>query len=239
MNFIRAIQGGYKKITYHNKTHAADLCQTFNYFLIGGQVRETIKLDNLECIASYVAACVHDFEHPGVNNVFLVNKNDLIAVRHNDVAVLENHHIAATFELMQSKEDFNWAIRYHPSEFKRLRKIMIQTVLATDMSKHFSDLGVLKSRMSSNEFEPDSEKDKESLLNLMFHLADISNPIKTWELSQKWTDLLYCEFFAQGDLEKQHNFPVSQFMDRQTTNIAKASSGFIDIIIKPAYATAI
>ena len=116
---------------------------------------------------------------------------------------------------------------------------MIQTVLATDMSKHFSDLGVLKSRMSSHEFDPESEKDKESLLNLMFHLSDISNPTKGWELSRKWTDLLYCEFFAQGDLEKQLNFPISQFMDRSTTNIAKASSGFIDIIIKPAYLTAI
>ena len=202
MNFIKAIQHGYKKITYHNKTHAADLCQTFNYFLIGGGVREVIKLDNLECIAAYVAACVHDFEHPGVNNVFLVNKNDIIAIRHNDTSVLESHHIAAAFELMQSKEDLNWASRYHTNDFKRLRKIMIQTVLATDMSKHFSDLGVLKSRMSSTEFEPDSEKDKESLLNLMFHLADISNPIKGWDLSRKWTDLLYCEFFAQGDLEK-------------------------------------
>ena len=26
MNFIKTIQNGYKKITYHNKTHAADLC---------------------------------------------------------------------------------------------------------------------------------------------------------------------------------------------------------------------
>lgn len=24
-NFIKAIQGGYKDVTYHNKTHAADL----------------------------------------------------------------------------------------------------------------------------------------------------------------------------------------------------------------------
>jgi len=106
------------------------------------------------------------------------------------------------------------------------------------MSKHFPDLGLIKSRMSSDEFDPESEKDREKLLSLMFHLADISNPTKTWQLAKKWTDLLYFEFFAQGDLEKQNNFPVSQFMDRNTTNIASASSGFIDIIIKPAYSTA-
>ena len=93
--------------------------------------------------------------------------------------------------------------------------------------------------MSSDEFDPENGKDHDALLYLMFHLADISNPIKKWETCRKWTDLLYAEFFAQGDLEKQHNFPVSQFMDRATTNIAKASGGFIDIIIKPAYTTAI
>ena len=79
---------------------------------------------------------------------------------------------------------------------------MIQTVLATDMSKHFQDLGLLKSRMSSDEFDPETDKDKDMLLNLMFHLADISNPTKEWRLCRKWTDLLYAEFFAQGDLEK-------------------------------------
>ena len=27
LHFIKQIQGGYKKVAYHNKTHAADLCQ--------------------------------------------------------------------------------------------------------------------------------------------------------------------------------------------------------------------
>lgn len=27
MNFIKQIQHGYKRVSYHNKTHAADLCQ--------------------------------------------------------------------------------------------------------------------------------------------------------------------------------------------------------------------
>jgi hypothetical protein len=38
INFVRAIQNGYKRITYHNKTHGADLCQTLNSFLIDGQL---------------------------------------------------------------------------------------------------------------------------------------------------------------------------------------------------------
>ena len=113
MSFINQIQNGYKKITYHNKTHAADLCQTFNFFLTGGNVREVIKLDNLECIAAYIAACCHDYEHPGVTNVFLINVQDLKAIRHNDVSVLESHHIAASFELMHKDTEVNWAMKFN------------------------------------------------------------------------------------------------------------------------------
>lgn len=101
INYMMAIQRGYKGITYHNKTHAADLCQTFNYFRKQG-LQEKCELDNQELTALFVAACCHDFEHPGVNNAFLSNMRDPIAVRHNDQSVLESHHIAASFELMMS-----------------------------------------------------------------------------------------------------------------------------------------
>ena len=71
LNFNVAIQGGYKNITYHNKTHAADLCQSINMFLTTGDLGEMMNLDAYEYLAIYTAAICHDFEHPGVNNVFL------------------------------------------------------------------------------------------------------------------------------------------------------------------------
>jgi len=69
----------------------------------------------------------------------------------------------------------------------------------------------------------------------MFHLSDISNPTKQFKLYRLWCDLLFVEFFAQGDLEMMHEFPVTQFYDRSTTNIAKSQIGFIDFIVLPAY----
>jgi hypothetical protein len=47
-NFIQAIQGGYLNITYHNKTHGADLCQTINYFLTeGGNLGQLSQVSEL------------------------------------------------------------------------------------------------------------------------------------------------------------------------------------------------
>jgi hypothetical protein len=34
VSFMSKIQSGYKDITYHNKTHGADLCQTAYYYLV-------------------------------------------------------------------------------------------------------------------------------------------------------------------------------------------------------------
>lgn len=70
---------------------------------------------------------------------------------------------------------------------------------------------------------------------MIIHLADISNPTKPWRLWYKWIDLLFLEFFKQGDKEREKGLPISFLMDRKTTNIAKAQGGFIDHFIKPAY----
>ena len=48
-----------------------------------------------------IAAALHDYEHPGVNNPFLVAMNMPIAWKHNDESVLENYHLASSFKLMK------------------------------------------------------------------------------------------------------------------------------------------
>jgi len=122
--------------------------------------------------------------------------NDEMAVRHNDVSVLENHHLAASFEIMKSTPNCNWAINISRPDFARVRSLIIQTVLTTDMTKHFAELGNLTARMADEEFSPVDPGNKETFLKFMFHLADISNPTKQWHLCRLWTDLLFVEFFA-------------------------------------------
>lgn len=70
-----------------------------------------------------------------------------------------------------------------------------------------------KARIGAVDFEPKGE-DKDLTLEVMFHLADISNGTKSWEVCRKWTDLLFIEFFNQGDLERAKNQTISYLMDR-------------------------
>ena len=168
-----------------------------------------------------LAASVHDTDHPGFNNAFLVNTKNKMAVRYNDVSVLENHHIALAFDIMLHSMNMRVFDTLPSEDFIKVRKMMVNMVINTDMALHFNQMTAMKVRFSSQDFDP-IEKDKGDCMNLLVHIADISNPTKPWDLCFKWTELLFVEFFAQGDKEKEFGLPISFLMDRDTTNIAKS-----------------
>uniref|UniRef100_A0A096M793 Phosphodiesterase n=1 Tax=Poecilia formosa TaxID=48698 RepID=A0A096M793_POEFO len=57
----------------------------------------------LELMALYVAAAMHDYDHPGRTNAFLVATSAPQALLYNDRSVLENHHAAAAWNLFMSR----------------------------------------------------------------------------------------------------------------------------------------
>ena len=68
---------------------------------------------------------------------------------------------------------------------------------------------------------------------MILHTADISNPGKPSKVSEQWTARVYGEFFVQGDMERERGLPISNFCDRNTTNINKAMIGFINFVVAP------
>lgn len=143
----------------------------------------------------YVSACIHDVGHPGFTNNYLINTRDTLAIRYNDIAVLENFHISLAFEIMQvSKNDI--FKNFSTSAYKGIRQAMIEMVLATDMSRHFDFLSSIKTQFAGNEFEED---DKPVILEYLLHAADISNCSKPWKISRIWSEKVLSEYFLQGD----------------------------------------
>ena len=172
--FIDKISSGYNNVKYHNKTHAADVAQTLYYFVINGNWITLGKMDNIDIWSMIVASSWHDYEHPGYNNLYLINTKDALALRYNDISVLESHHVASSFALLKM-EKYNIFNKLCKDDVSGIRKRMIHMILSTDMSKHFADLGNFKQRVTSNDFQPE-EKDKLLWMGIGIHLADISNP---------------------------------------------------------------
>lgn len=152
MRFINKIQSGYNDIAYHNKTHASDLSQTAYFCMTTAEGIQTLKLDDIDQASIIIGGAIHDHEHPGFNNVYMVDSGDELAIRYNDQSVLENHHVASAFKLLKQKE-FDILMNFDREERKAMRKKMIGLVLATDMSKHFAEMGKYKPRVTAPDFD--------------------------------------------------------------------------------------
>jgi len=73
----------------------------------------------------------------------------------------------------------------------------VSQVLATDMAKHNHDLEILKLKSSDPNYWScaKNEDDKIFLMSIAIHIADVSNPTKSWLISYKWCLMVYDEFF--------------------------------------------
>ena len=87
--------------------------------------------------ASFAAAALHDFEHPGVNNDFLIKTRNVLAILYNDASPNENHHVAGAYSLLMSDPGYNYSEKLAIEDKNILRATTIELVLATDMKKHF------------------------------------------------------------------------------------------------------
>lgn len=103
---------------------------------------------SLEILAAIFAAAIHDVDHPGLTNQYLINSSSELALMYNDESVLENHHLAVAFKLLQN-EDCDIFANLGKKQRQTLRKMVIDMVLATDMSKHMSLLADLKTMVET------------------------------------------------------------------------------------------
>ena len=64
------------------------------------EMREKCKMDEWDLMVYILAAACHDVEHPGYNNMYLIETKQQLSLRYNDSSVLENHHAATAFAVM-------------------------------------------------------------------------------------------------------------------------------------------
>jgi len=247
-NFLLAIEKSYNDLPYHNKIHAIDVTHTLMHL-----VRTSIfakHLSELDQLACFVAAVVHDVGHTGQTNQYHINSLSQLAIRYNDRSVLENYHLSLAFQLLREPQN-NFMEPLTKEEQRYVRDAVITMVLGTDL--HFHQKQLKKLRQFSKVMERqetfdlqtftdsiprvrDVVNEKLFLMELALHLVDISNPCKKTSVSVEWTRRITLEFFDQGDLEKAQDLPVSAGCDRDANkNMARQSIGFIDFIVLPLW----
>jgi hypothetical protein len=196
ISFLIACRAAYNSfVPYHNFRHVIDVLQaTFNFLVrvgalpqypltdAAGSVGERSPMASLlspsEALTLLITAIGHDVGHPGVNNGFLSTLNAPLAQLYNDRSVLESFHCAAYTQILR---------RYWPAVFedRKMRSLMISSILATDMGLHFDymkKLGDVQEKLQDNNTTDgwngrQVEEQKALACSLLIKCADISNVV--------------------------------------------------------------
>jgi cAMP-specific phosphodiesterase 4/calcium/calmodulin-dependent 3',5'-cyclic nucleotide phosphodiesterase len=257
--FLSIIESGYSdSCQYHNRAHAASVVHFMHLLLSQGGIANaassaapdytasTGDMDNKRrshlfvTLAGILAAVVHDYEHPGLNNGFLVNSSNPKAVRYNDKSPNENHHLAAAFEVLQRPE-CNIFEHFEAKEFRHIRGLVIDLVLSTDMADSGKYLKAFQDASSPSveqegSFTPSSPQQATLMLQMALKCADVGHLALGWNLHIRWVQRLESEFFAQGDKEKKLGMPdVSFLMDREKPGVSQTQVGFFDFVVLPLF----
>jgi len=221
-NYIIDISGKYVNTNhFHNALHAADVGQTV-YSLLYNNEALSDRLSKLDQFTLLLSAFVHDVGHNGTNNEFLVKTMAPLAVRYNDQSVLENFHISIALATITSKDKNNFLERLTIEHKQQFRKVLIKAILATDNSKHFEKIAKMNDASFSGinndtncPIKPFNNKD--FVMEILLHAADISNPAKRFQIYGLWVDRIMEEFYALGDMEHNHGLVVTEIFKRDTS----------------------
>uniref|UniRef100_F6YN13 Phosphodiesterase n=1 Tax=Ciona intestinalis TaxID=7719 RepID=F6YN13_CIOIN len=221
---------------YHNSTHAADVLHATAYFLKKDRLKNW--MEPLDEIAALLAAIIHDVDHPGRTNNFLVNSSSPLALLYNDTAVLESHHAAFAFKFTVNNDKCNIFKNLSKENFMTIRQSIIDMVLATELSKHFEHVNKFISIVTKNNSNnPDSNAAvthelKTLIKRVMIKVADVINPARKTPLCVEWARRISEEYFAQTDEEKRLGLPVVMpHFDRNTCSMPKSQMTFMDYFL--------
>lgn len=123
------------------RSHAASVVWDINFFLRRLQQPVT----PLQIFSALLAGAVHDVNHPGMTNAYLVTTSSPLAIKYSDDSVLERMHLAEAFQA--ATKDGCDIFEGFPIDVKRQsRQMIIKMVLATDLSGHLKHVNRLKSK---------------------------------------------------------------------------------------------
>ncbi|CAM9137263.1 unnamed protein product [Ectocarpus sp. 6 AP-2014] len=235
-----------KPNSYHTHVHAADVTLTVAHFLSVDSIANTVR--STHGLALLMAAIMHDYRHPGVNNGYLVRDLDPLAVVYNDASVLENFHAAEGFKMMLDPT-FDILKGWKPEDIQFFRHAFVKCVLATDLALSLEYVSKFQSLTATINMELGNGTAKPSgkpsggennsiqvqilVLQMVLKVADVAHPCKPWEVHHKWSELVTEEFFKQGDKEAARGLAVSPLCDRRDQNLPKSQCDFIDFIVRP------
>ncbi|KAJ0063404.1 hypothetical protein NL108_002740, partial [Boleophthalmus pectinirostris] len=230
--FCLMVKKGYRDPPYHNWMHAFSVSH-FCYLMYKNLMLSNY-LEDIEILALFVSCLCHDLDHRGTNNSFQVASQSVLAALYSsEGSVMERHHFAQAIAILNT-QGCNIFEKFSRKDYQRMLDLMRDIILATDLAHHlriFKDL----QKMADDGYNAKSRTHHSLLLCLLMTSCDLSDQTKGWKTTRKIAELIYKEFFSQGDLEKAMGNRPSEMMDREKAYIPELQISFMEHIAMPIY----
>lgn len=232
--FLLMVKKGYRDTPYHNWLHAFSAAHFCYVSIKKLRLIEEGYLTALECLSLFVACLCHDLDHRGTTNSFQVSSKSLLAALYSsEGSVMERHHFAQTMCILNT-EGCNVFEKLPEKDYRKALDMVRDVILATDLAQHLRSL-VAYEEMIANGFDKTNREHHSLLQCLLMTSCDLSDQTKTWAHSKKIAEMIYREFFKQGDLERAMGLLPSEMMDREKACIPQLQVSFLSEIVVPVY----
>lgn len=217
----------YRDNPFHNWFHGFSVFQMCYYQLYVSPLKDVFSM--LDVFGLLIAALCHDLDHPGFNNSYMVDSSSELALRHNDIAVLENHHASLACDLLRRDATAIGAGLDRAAQ-TALRRVIIKSILDTDMAHHSE---MCQKLVASSEAE-----DRQLMLGACIHSADLSAQVLPWKIAQQWEERISLEFSRQAAEEVSAGRTPAQFMSFKMDDLSqrgKLQRDFCDFVLLPLW----
>lgn len=229
-NLVGTVKACYRNVPYHNFTHACDVTQMMFVFISKGELHR--YLTDLEIFVLMTSALLHDVDHMGLNNAFHLKAQTplgLLTAAAGSKSVLEIHHCKLAIDILSDPSCNIFGVLPEP-DITEAYRLMVDTILATDMARHEEICTELK-ELAVTPCDKENAQHRRMAMMVLMKAADISNISRPFEISKDWGSAVMEEFYAQGDAERSCNIPVTPMFDRfQKKEIAETQLGFINFV---------
>ncbi|XP_058120991.1 cGMP-dependent 3',5'-cyclic phosphodiesterase-like [Anopheles ziemanni] len=230
--FVLLVQKGYRDTPYHNWWHAFSVAH-FAYSLMKNlRLIERGIITKMQGFSFLIAAFCHDLDHRGISNSYQTQTSSPLArLYSSEGSVNERHHLSQAICILNDSSS-KILDGLTTTEFKECIDYLRELILATDLANHFRILPRLKKLRAENLAEGANQR---LLLSLMITCCDLNDQIKSWKTVQHVAHLVYAEFFAEGDLERQMGLRPNAMMDRKKACIPMLQIEFLTTVIRPTF----
>ena len=188
----------------------------------------------LELLGLMIAAICHDLDHRGTNNTFEdLTGSDLSKLY--TTSTMERHHFDMAVIILNCEEN-NILINLSVEEYQEVIGTIEHAILATDIGTYLKVRSEYQTLLDTNTFSWKIQSHRRLAMAMLMTAADLSAITRPWHTQQRIAEVVYTEFYEQGDKEREiGHIPAELYDASNSENLPKMQIGFIDFIGMPVY----